>query len=353
MKYSKTLIMTLILVFLFGAFAVYAQDDATPISYGDSVTGSLTLEAPEAFYSFEAAAGDFVDIRLTAANDSFDTYLYLLDSTGTEVEYNDDGGDGLNSRILGFEIPADGTYTIRATSFGYRDSDAASAVAGDFTLDLNSMDLTPLDMNSSATVTLDTNESAGLYFSFEGTEGDVVDLIVDSGGTLDTRMTVIGPYGFEDNSNEDSAESVDPALFEYALSYSGNYLVVVEAQNPNASLQGDVTVILSAATLMSLDEGSMSIQLDSEHDTSVFTFTGTAGETVALTMDVTFTETYGSPSIEVMQGETTVAAARSLQGVTNITFSFVVPEDGAVNVAVSAYSDFEATLSMKRIATEE
>ena len=347
----KSLLMTLVLVLIFGAFAVSAQDDATPIGYGDSVAGSLTADAGDSFYSFEATAGDFVDISLTADDNSFDTYMFLLDATGEEVESNDDGGDRLNSRILGFEIPADGTYTIRATSFSYRDS-TGTPVAGDFTLSLNSMILTPLEMNSSVVATLDSDVDS-LYFSFDGTEGDVIDLIVDSDGTLDTKMTVIGPFGFRDNDNEDSAESVDPALFEYALSYTGTYLVVVEPQNPLASLQGDLTVILATAELMSLDGGEMVIQLGDNNDTNVFTFDGVAGETIALTMNVIASESYGSPTIEALQGEETIAAARNLNGVTSITFSFVVPVDGAVNVSVSGFGDFEATLLMERMAEEE
>ena len=349
----KSVLMTLIFVLMFGVFAISAQGDATPIGYGDTVAGSLTLDAPDSFYSFEASAGDFVDIRLTADDYSFDTYLFLLDATGEEVETNDDGGDRLNSRILGFEIPADGTYTIRATSFNYRDGASGTPTAGDYTLSLNSMTLTPLAVNSSVVASIDTSEADSLYFSFEGTEGDVIDLIVDSDGTLDTKMTVIGPFGFRDNDNEDSAESVDPALFEYALSYTGTYLVVVESQNPVATLQGDLTVILATAELMSLDDGEMVIQLGDDNDTSVFTFDGVAGETISLTMNVTVSESYGSPTIEALQAQETIAAARNLNGVTNITFSFVVPADGTVNVSLSAFGDFEATLSMERVADEE
>lgn len=46
----------------------------------------------------------------------FDTWLRIEDANGTVLESNDDGGDGLNSRIY-FAPPADGVYRLIVTSF--------------------------------------------------------------------------------------------------------------------------------------------------------------------------------------------------------------------------------------------
>ncbi|TVR03304.1 MAG: hypothetical protein EA398_05310 [Deltaproteobacteria bacterium] len=50
---------------------------------------------------------------------AFDAYLYLLDDQGRVVAFDDDGGVGLNARLMhAFEQP--GTYRLAATSFGGR-----------------------------------------------------------------------------------------------------------------------------------------------------------------------------------------------------------------------------------------
>jgi len=58
-------------------------------------------------------------------NSSADTYMFLLDDTDNIIVQDDDGGAGLNSRIVNTLTP--GTYTIEATTF-------SSATTGAFTL---------------------------------------------------------------------------------------------------------------------------------------------------------------------------------------------------------------------------
>lgn len=63
------------------------------------------------------------DIRLDAGKayqidmmGAFDTYLRLEDPTGRQIAADDDGGDGLNSRMI-INIPANGIYRVVSTSF--------------------------------------------------------------------------------------------------------------------------------------------------------------------------------------------------------------------------------------------
>jgi len=63
------------------------------------------------------------DIRLDAGKTyqidmmgAFDTYLRLEDATGKQIAADDDGGGGLNSRMI-LNIPANGVYRVVSTSF--------------------------------------------------------------------------------------------------------------------------------------------------------------------------------------------------------------------------------------------
>jgi hypothetical protein len=105
---------------------------ATPINSGQTINGALTpgdcqsqLRIKDGTrpladrYSFNATAGQPVVISLTSAD--FDTYLYLLDATGSVIAQNDDSIAGGSSRIPAnngfFILPASGTFTIEVTAF--------------------------------------------------------------------------------------------------------------------------------------------------------------------------------------------------------------------------------------------
>ena len=79
------------------------------------------------YYTFTLAGEEAIKIDLTS---DIDTYLYLLEDANTSgilIESNDDGGDGLNSRII--RTLSSGTYTIEATTF-------SAGNLGDFNLSL-------------------------------------------------------------------------------------------------------------------------------------------------------------------------------------------------------------------------
>jgi hypothetical protein len=102
------------------------------IGCNTTVNGELTMDdcrlpLDQSFYdawTFQATAGQTVQITMQSA--AFDTFLFLLDPSGTEVEENDDyPGGGKNSRIS-YSITAAGTYTIYANSFDVGETGAYS-----------------------------------------------------------------------------------------------------------------------------------------------------------------------------------------------------------------------------------
>lgn len=95
------------------------------INFSQTINGSLsTSDCANAgkyydAYTFSGTAGQ--QIIVSQNSTAFDTYLYLLNSGGQVIAENDDGGGGTNSRIPdgsgNFTLPANGTYTIRASAF--------------------------------------------------------------------------------------------------------------------------------------------------------------------------------------------------------------------------------------------
>ncbi len=87
---------------------------------GDSLEIEITEESPVGYVSFEAQAGNVVNI--TATSDDVDTIVYLFRPGGPQVGFNDDidrRDENYNSAIEGFEIPMDGTYLIFVTVYDY------------------------------------------------------------------------------------------------------------------------------------------------------------------------------------------------------------------------------------------
>jgi hypothetical protein len=92
------------------------------VAIGRPVTGTLAPGQTYVDYTLRLRERRLVTIDLESGE--FDAYLFLL-LDGTEIQRDDDGGDGLNSRIA---MPLEpGTYTVRVGSFMNRG-------AGRFTL---------------------------------------------------------------------------------------------------------------------------------------------------------------------------------------------------------------------------
>ena len=103
--------------------AALAQSALTP---GGPVQGELTLESDRMSsnvyyldnYTVSGTAGDRITIAMQS--DEFDTLIeigQMVDGEFQQISIDDDGGDGLNSRLV-FTFPETGEYVVRARTFG-------------------------------------------------------------------------------------------------------------------------------------------------------------------------------------------------------------------------------------------
>jgi hypothetical protein len=95
-----------------GAEAGAGSGGGNALTLGRPVSGVLPPGERYVDYTLRVTEGRGITIDLMS--DDFDCYLYLL-VDGREIDRNDDGGSGLNSRISRFVEP--GTYTVRVGSF--------------------------------------------------------------------------------------------------------------------------------------------------------------------------------------------------------------------------------------------
>lgn len=321
---------------------IFAQDPPQPIEPEQVVSGELT-SGNRVNYSIVAQQGDVLNVSMTS--EDFDAYLYLENTDGERLTFNDDGPDmGLNALIRGFVIPEDGTYIIQAASFGDQGE-------GVFILRAEFVGLTALEVGETITTNFNTDVNEFVY-AFEGVAGQIIDVIADSGGLLDTRMEILSPFGFPAFTIDDGENTVDPQLEAITLDSNGTYLIILSSSDPREVLTGPVDLTVRSATLNSLDEDTLTFNFGLDVNQQVATFTGVAGEIVQLTITVEAGVENTLPIFQVIQDGLTFASF-TINSLDEVTVGFVVPEDGLVTVIAQAFSDMTMTISLERVTEEE
>lgn len=136
----RTLLVGAVLLFPAFANAAFIETEpnntmaqATPIVRGAAPwadVGVVSLAATGTdvdFFAIQLDENDVITAVTTPLAYPFgdpDTYMALFDSTGYELAYNDDSGDGYGSMLQWAVVPGEaGTYYIAVTGYGDEDFD--------------------------------------------------------------------------------------------------------------------------------------------------------------------------------------------------------------------------------------
>ncbi|MBC2859101.1 M10 family metallopeptidase C-terminal domain-containing protein [Stappia sp. 28M-7] len=162
-----------------GVDASASTSTSYTINVGDSFNGTLT-SGDQDWVRVTLEAGTTYNIALTANTSGLDTYLRVHNSSGTQIAFNDDGGDGLNS-FLSFTATTGGTYYLNAGSYN-------GLSTGNYTLSITAPPPLPVFDNDQIAAQL-TN---GYW---EATGRSQRSFNVSSGGTLDVNITGLTAEG--------------------------------------------------------------------------------------------------------------------------------------------------------------
>src|SRR5438132_980803 len=91
------------------------QNSPQPLAYGQTVTGELTTQRPEALYIFAAQQGDVITITMDLVDGNLDPLVILVDQSQQMVLAVDNDSGGNHNARLRFVIPASASYVVRAT----------------------------------------------------------------------------------------------------------------------------------------------------------------------------------------------------------------------------------------------
>lgn len=210
-------------------------------------------------YMIAGSAGTTIEVQLRS--DIFDTYLYVRGPDGGDIAYDDDGGDGTNSR-LHVTLPQDGPYTIIATSY-------SGGATGAYTLEVSEFHPVPLvattaAMGESSDGRLEDGDSTMPAHGFvdawdvEAGVGVELEIVMDS-GEFDTYLYLIGPTGERLTSDDDGGAWGTNSRIQHTTQSEGTYRVL--ATSYGGYSQGAYTIRISEgfgssnqATPLAMDE---------------------------------------------------------------------------------------------------
>lgn len=163
------------------AFTLRAEQvTVQTLNYGDVLDVTLSADDERAYFSFEGAAGDAVNIVVNSSN-TIDTALTLANVGGSEITRDDDGGAGFDPEINRQLLNEDGVYFIILQK--------PAGTSGTVQLKLEKAALISLD-DGPAQVSLNDDRSREILV-FTGKKGESVRLDVR---VLGVNRPLINPY---------------------------------------------------------------------------------------------------------------------------------------------------------------
>jgi len=235
---------------LFFASNKVIAGDAIPISFGDTVLGSIDPIGDTDTFTFSANAGDSVLIRMSYASGFLDPQVRLYGPDGKEVASGWDYSNVEVSHVL----PSDGQYTILACDYGGTDT-------GDYGIFVQRLDnpgnATAINFGQTISGSIDSVAQMDTY-TFSASAGDSVLIRMShTSAFLDPQVRLYGPDGKEVASGWDysnvEVSHVLPSDGQYTVlacdhggTDTGNYTLslsmqIVEQLTPGAPYDGNIS----------------------------------------------------------------------------------------------------------------
>jgi hypothetical protein len=218
-------------------------------------------------------------VSIIHVSEDFDSYLVLLDSEENVLAANDDGAGDLDSLIT-FTLPSDGTYIIRADSYGNYNGVMVST--GAFTLTLNAVERDVIEYGQVIDGELTASMPAAT-FVFTGSAGDSITIRQES-NAFDSYLTLNDPDGFELAYNDDGAGNLNSLIGPLTLPVTGEYTIT--ATSLSRSDVGAFTLTLSRVQIQPAAIGeTVTGSIDSAGAQAFVSFEGAIGDVISVSVD--------------------------------------------------------------------
>ncbi len=224
------------------------------LRYGDSVYNTITDSTPQVYYSFRAARGDVISVRMQRASGDLDPALMIVNSQSQIIANNDDSPGTLDAAINGFIVRDDGVYVIIASRFG----EAAGRSKGSFVLTLNSAAQSGLGRTVEFALPIlpgvavqgeITDDADAEFYAFDGKRDDIVTIRMNrASGDLDAFLSLLDGSQREIITDDDSGGGQNSLINRYVLPADGRYTIVATRyERDSGDTQGQFQLLLDVS----------------------------------------------------------------------------------------------------------
>ncbi len=276
-------------------------ETGTTVRYGDAIPGEINDEKPEDIYVLQGQRGDVITIRMARTSGDLDPLLNLFDASGQVLITGDDdetSREPLNAGILNYMLPADGSYYIRATRYGY----ANGPSRGTYLLQIslvppNELGTRPtnarfIEYGDVVEGMLDDDVPVR-FFRFEAERGDIVSAVVtqQSGDLAPTISLLASDLRLVSDSPEDE-DQTETRIPGASIPETGSYFLTVSRFGGFEGETGGTFVlqlegragIANSESLEIIYGGQVYGNLDDNNHADVYIFVGTADDIITITM---------------------------------------------------------------------
>lgn len=259
-----------------------------------SVEGNINDRFPSVRYSYSAADGESVRLRMEPTSGDLDPVLTLISPDGVIIARNDDEATGSRSSALAITLPAAGVYTIEAARY-LPDSKSAPRSSGTFRLTLDvagttstangdplaaappfavPFTLLPLQTVSQGSVTADV---PFVYYAVAGEAGDLLRVIMTTtSGDLAPAVRMLDDRA-QSISGEPQARSGEAIAFA-PLTRTG--WVLIEASAASGTGTYDLYASRLAAAPLRVGE-PVTGSLNETAPSAIYLLNGRLGEAIS------------------------------------------------------------------------
>lgn len=177
-----------------------------------------------------------------------------------------------------------------------------------------------------------------LVFTYSGSEGDVISIVVEADDDTDTRMTLLNEDGDEVATDDDSGAGTNPALIRIQLPDDGEYSIVIAHYSDDEELDDEFAVTLYEVELLDLGAGPQTVVLGDDFQVDRMIFE--AEEDVRYFIFVNAEDNIdGTLYVDVLEEEAFFADTRmSLAGTDAGAIVFEASDDGLVTIELDFFA---------------
>lgn len=228
------------------------------ITYNDVAVGALDADNVDDWYMFQGSAGDVIAVHMRAGDSALDPFVILTTASGLELASNDDRDDATADARVTVTLPANATYLVRATRYGFAHGPSSGAYRLLIETDAAPPEaaipvITALAYGDHASGTLSL-ENPRVRYTFTAQPGEEITVRVTGAEGLLPVVNLRGPDGDIIASDTNPADRAEALLQRVALPAAGGYTLEVTPKDLNTP--GAYDLLLLGRAVPEIDAGA-------------------------------------------------------------------------------------------------